>query len=150
MELTDAAPAVAGRLLGAPRPGAAPAPEPGSTAAFAVGDDVVHVAFGDGTSSGAEPGGIVIVRFAADGVERKLMSDYAPLRKGEARSWVRPGNLERVDAQAPPRRVGGTGAISVGLTPGLDHRGWATSPSAGRAPERVELRPGGRRARSAA
>jgi DNA helicase-2/ATP-dependent DNA helicase PcrA len=30
---------------------------------------------------GSEPGGIVVVRFAADGRERKLMADYAPIRR---------------------------------------------------------------------
>jgi DNA helicase-2/ATP-dependent DNA helicase PcrA len=28
-----------------------------------------------------EPGGVVVVRFAGDGSERKLMADYAPIRK---------------------------------------------------------------------
>jgi hypothetical protein len=28
-----------------------------------------------------EPGGVVTVRFAADGSERRLMLDYAPLQK---------------------------------------------------------------------
>ena len=28
-----------------------------------------------------EPGGVVTVRFAADGSERRLMLEYAPLRK---------------------------------------------------------------------
>ena len=28
-----------------------------------------------------EPGGVVTVRFAGDGSERKLMLDYAPLQK---------------------------------------------------------------------
>ena len=28
-----------------------------------------------------EPGGVVVVRFAGDGRERKLMADYAPIRK---------------------------------------------------------------------
>ena len=32
-------------------------------------------------SSGVEPGGLVVVRFAGDGSERKLMADYAPLKK---------------------------------------------------------------------
>jgi DNA helicase-2/ATP-dependent DNA helicase PcrA len=48
---------------------------------FRLGDDVVHAAFGEGVVVGAEPGGIVVVRFAADGSERKLMADYAPLKK---------------------------------------------------------------------
>jgi len=30
---------------------------------------------------GIEPGGVVTVRFADDGAERKLMLDYAPLDK---------------------------------------------------------------------
>ena len=30
---------------------------------------------------GIEPGGIVVVRFASDGSERKLMADYAPLKR---------------------------------------------------------------------
>ena len=27
-----------------------------------------------------EPGGVIVVRFAGDGAERKLMADYAPLK----------------------------------------------------------------------
>jgi DNA helicase-2/ATP-dependent DNA helicase PcrA len=50
-------------------------------AAFALGDDVVHANFGDGVVTGMEPGGLVVVRFSADGSERKLMADYAPLKK---------------------------------------------------------------------
>jgi DNA helicase-2/ATP-dependent DNA helicase PcrA len=50
-------------------------------AVFRMGDDVVHAAFGDGVVTATEPGGIVVVRFAADGSERKLMADYAPIRK---------------------------------------------------------------------
>jgi DNA helicase-2/ATP-dependent DNA helicase PcrA len=46
-----------------------------------VGDDVVHASFGEGVVTAVEPGSIVAVRFAADGAERKLMADYAPLRK---------------------------------------------------------------------
>jgi DNA helicase-2/ATP-dependent DNA helicase PcrA len=48
---------------------------------FHVGDDVIHAAFGDGVVIGAEPGGIVVVRFARDGSERKLMADFAPIRR---------------------------------------------------------------------
>src|SRR5215203_3795387 len=50
-------------------------------AVFRLGDDVVHAAFGDGVVTGTEPGGIVVVRFPSDGSERKLMADYAPIRK---------------------------------------------------------------------
>ena len=55
--------------------------EPGPAASFALGDDVTHVKFGDGVVTGVERGGLVVVRFAADGSERKLMADYAPLKK---------------------------------------------------------------------
>jgi DNA helicase-2/ATP-dependent DNA helicase PcrA len=46
-----------------------------------TGDDVVHASFGDGVVTGVEPGGVVVVRFAGDGSERKLMADYAPIRR---------------------------------------------------------------------
>jgi len=52
-------------------------PDPG----FRMGDDVVHPAFGEGVVTGVEPGGIVVVRFAGDGSERKLMAEYAPITK---------------------------------------------------------------------
>jgi DNA helicase-2/ATP-dependent DNA helicase PcrA len=48
---------------------------------FRMGDDVMHAAFGEGVVLGVEPGGIVVVRFASDGSQRKLMADYAPIRK---------------------------------------------------------------------
>jgi DNA helicase-2/ATP-dependent DNA helicase PcrA len=48
---------------------------------FRVGDDVVHASFGEGVVIGTGRGGIVVVRFAADGSERQLMADYAPLRR---------------------------------------------------------------------
>ncbi len=53
----------------------APAPD------FRLGDDVSHAAFGEGVVTGIEPGGIVVVRFAGDGSERKLMAAYAPITK---------------------------------------------------------------------
>ena len=46
-----------------------------------MGDDVVHASFGEGVVTAVEPGSIVVVRFASEGAERKLMADYAPLRK---------------------------------------------------------------------
>jgi DNA helicase-2/ATP-dependent DNA helicase PcrA len=65
--------------------GGAAAPEPsgggGGRASFSLGDDVVHAQFGDGVVVGIEPGGLVVVRFAADRSERKLMADYAPLKR---------------------------------------------------------------------
>jgi len=51
------------------------------SAVFHVGDDVLHAAFGEGVVVGAEPGGVVVVRFAGDGSERKLMADFAPLKR---------------------------------------------------------------------
>jgi DNA helicase-2/ATP-dependent DNA helicase PcrA len=60
---------------------AAPDPQGGGGASFALGDDVVHAQFGEGVVVGLEPGGLVVVRFAGDGSERKLMADYAPLKK---------------------------------------------------------------------
>ncbi len=67
----------------APGPGRDPAQpvDPGPALQMQIGDDVVHVTFGDGVVTGVEPGGVIVVRFAADGSERKLMADYAPIRK---------------------------------------------------------------------
>jgi ATP-dependent DNA helicase UvrD/PcrA len=59
---------------------AASAEADGAGQVFRMGDDVVHAAFGDGVVIGTEPG-IVVVRFAADGSERKLMADYAPIKR---------------------------------------------------------------------
>jgi DNA helicase II / ATP-dependent DNA helicase PcrA len=53
----------------------------GAGQVFRTGDDVIHASFGEGVVVGTEPGGIVVVRFAGDGSERKLMADYAPVRK---------------------------------------------------------------------
>ena len=46
---------------------AAPAEPAGAGASFALGDDVVHAQFGEGVVRGVEPGGLVVVRFAATG-----------------------------------------------------------------------------------
>jgi DNA helicase-2/ATP-dependent DNA helicase PcrA len=48
---------------------------------YRVGDDVVHAAFGDGVVTAVERDGIVVVRFASDRSERKLIADRAPLSK---------------------------------------------------------------------
>jgi DNA helicase-2/ATP-dependent DNA helicase PcrA len=48
---------------------------------FRMGDDVIHAKLGEGVVIGTEPGGIVVVRFAGESTDRKLMADYAPLRK---------------------------------------------------------------------
>jgi DNA helicase-2/ATP-dependent DNA helicase PcrA len=68
--------------IAARRNGAAPRPAAqGSGESFRLGEDVVHAAFGEGVVTGVEPGGIIVVRFAGDGSERKLMADYAPVSR---------------------------------------------------------------------
>ncbi len=56
-------------------------PNAGPALQLGTGDDVVHVSFGDGVVTAVEPGGVIVVRFASDGSERKLMADYAPVRR---------------------------------------------------------------------
>jgi DNA helicase II / ATP-dependent DNA helicase PcrA len=48
---------------------------------FRLGEDVVHAAFGEGVVTGVEPDGVIVVRFAGDGSERKLMAEYAPVSR---------------------------------------------------------------------
>ncbi len=48
---------------------------------LATGDSVRHGTLGEGVVVRVEAGGLVTVRFAADGSERRLMLDYAPLEK---------------------------------------------------------------------
>ena len=83
-ELTEREASGSGSIgWGAP-PGAndAPAPiDPGPALELGAGDDIVHASFGEGVVTGVEPGGVVVVRFSDDGSERKLMADYAPIRK---------------------------------------------------------------------
>jgi DNA helicase-2/ATP-dependent DNA helicase PcrA len=54
---------------------------PPAQARFRLGEDIVHAAFGDGVVTGVEPGGVIVVRFAGDGSERKLMAEYAPVTR---------------------------------------------------------------------
>jgi DNA helicase-2/ATP-dependent DNA helicase PcrA len=49
--------------------------------ALSTGDSVRHGTLGEGVVTRIEPGGVVTVRFAEDGSERRLMLDYAPLEK---------------------------------------------------------------------
>ena len=49
--------------------------------AFRLGEDVTHPTFGEGVVTGIEPGGIVVIRFAKDRSERKLVADLAPITK---------------------------------------------------------------------
>ncbi len=64
-------------------PGAGARAQGGSSTGerFRLGEDVVHAAFGDGVVTGVEPGGVIVVRFADDGSERKLMAEYAPVSR---------------------------------------------------------------------
>jgi DNA helicase-2/ATP-dependent DNA helicase PcrA len=48
---------------------------------LSTGDSVRHGTLGEGVVLRIEPGGVVTVRFASDGSERRLMLDYAPLQK---------------------------------------------------------------------
>jgi DNA helicase-2/ATP-dependent DNA helicase PcrA len=48
---------------------------------LSTGDSVRHSTLGEGVVVQIEHGGLVTVRFAEDGSERKLMLDYAPLEK---------------------------------------------------------------------
>jgi ATP-dependent DNA helicase UvrD/PcrA len=83
-ELTERHSSAAGAAGGWRSGEAGPQPtplEPGEALELYTGDDIVHAGFGDGVVTAVEPGGIVVVRFAADGSERKLMADYAPIRR---------------------------------------------------------------------
>ena len=48
---------------------------------LSTGDSVRHSTLGEGVVTAIAPDGIVTVRFADDGVERRLMLEYAPLEK---------------------------------------------------------------------
>ncbi len=48
---------------------------------LSTGDSVRHETLGEGVVTAIERGGVVTVRFAADGTERRLMLDYAPLER---------------------------------------------------------------------
>jgi DNA helicase II / ATP-dependent DNA helicase PcrA len=47
---------------------------------LSTGDNVKHGTLGEGVVTGIDAGGVVTVRFA-DGVERRLMLEYAPLER---------------------------------------------------------------------
>jgi len=53
----------------------------GGGISFRLGEDVAHPAFGEGVVTAVEPGGIVVIRFAGDGSERKLVADLAPITR---------------------------------------------------------------------
>ncbi|MBA3433625.1 MAG: UvrD-helicase domain-containing protein [Actinobacteria bacterium] len=57
------------------------APRGTSDLVLSTGDSVRHASLGEGVVTGVEPGGVVVIRFAEDGTERRLMIEYAPLEK---------------------------------------------------------------------
>jgi DNA helicase-2/ATP-dependent DNA helicase PcrA len=57
------------------------APAPGGAESFRLGEDVLHAAFGEGVVTGVERGGVIVVRFASDGSERKLITELTPLTR---------------------------------------------------------------------
>ena len=61
------------------RQGGGVEPRPGL--ALSTGDAVRHGSLGEGIVTAVEPGGVVTIRFAEDGTERRLMVEYAPLEK---------------------------------------------------------------------
>ena len=62
---------------GAPRRPVAPRTD---VPQLSTGDSVRHATLGEGIVTRIEPGGVVTVRFA-DGSERRLMLEYAPLER---------------------------------------------------------------------
>jgi len=64
-----------------PRFGPGDAQPRGDTPSLSIGNSVRHSTLGEGVVTNMEPGGVVTVRFASDGSERRLMLDYAPLEK---------------------------------------------------------------------
>jgi DNA helicase-2/ATP-dependent DNA helicase PcrA len=63
---------------GAPRASVAPS---GPVPSLSTGDSVRHSTLGEGVVVGMSRDGTITVRFAQDGVERRLMLEYAPLEK---------------------------------------------------------------------
>ena len=83
---------------------------------LATGDSVRHGTLGEGVIVRIEAGGVVTVRFADDGSERRLMLDYAPPREDLAAA-------EQKAPQAAPvvPRIGMPGPPDGIRGPGPDH-----------------------------
>jgi ATP-dependent DNA helicase UvrD/PcrA len=60
---------------------ASAAPRATSDLMVSTGDTVRHASLGEGVVTAVEPGGVVTIRFAEDGTERRLMIEYAPLER---------------------------------------------------------------------
>jgi DNA helicase-2/ATP-dependent DNA helicase PcrA len=52
-----------------------------SAGAFSPGDKVLHAKFGEGVVLGVEPGGVVRVFFSDSGEQKRLLLEYAPLKR---------------------------------------------------------------------
>jgi DNA helicase II / ATP-dependent DNA helicase PcrA len=53
----------------------------GDAPELSTGDSVRHQTLGEGIVTAVEPGGVVSVRFAGEGTDRRLVLDYAPLER---------------------------------------------------------------------
>jgi DNA helicase II / ATP-dependent DNA helicase PcrA len=63
------------------RPAVSPSPRSGFESGFAVGDKVLHAKFGEGIVLGVEADGIVRVFFTELAEQKRLLLDYAPLKR---------------------------------------------------------------------
>jgi DNA helicase-2/ATP-dependent DNA helicase PcrA len=70
-----------GRPTGGPAEKPAPARKEVPAGAFSPGDKVLHAKFGEGVVLGLEPGGIIRVFFSESGEQKRLLLEYAPLRR---------------------------------------------------------------------
>jgi DNA helicase-2/ATP-dependent DNA helicase PcrA len=70
-----------GRVASRPDPERAPWGQKTTEAGLAPGDRVLHAKFGEGVVLGTEPGGIVRVFFSDLGEQKRLLLEYAPLRR---------------------------------------------------------------------
>ncbi len=66
---------------GAARERWAASSDAGRSQTFRLGDDVIHASLGEGVVTGVETDGVIVVRFANDGSERKLITEYAPVSR---------------------------------------------------------------------
>jgi hypothetical protein len=62
--------------------GTRPKPQPvAQVAGLSTGDRVLHAKFGEGVVLGIEPGGVVRVFFPELGEQKRLLLEYAPLKR---------------------------------------------------------------------
>ena len=87
---------------------------------LSTGDSVRHASLGEGVVTAVEPGGVVTIRFAEDGTERRLMVEYAPLEKIAVTPRVSKPDRGRVRLGSP--------RDAHGLRRGAEGRGHRASP----------------------